>query len=103
MAVLQIHLFRTPCMRIDEVSEAALYSGKAQTLLAYLAVASSQMHRTRSWGFRRALPYAWRLVEIDPWQERPHRQLNQLLALSGQREADLDSSGIFNYRSIKPQ
>lgn len=39
--------------------------------------------------YERALPHAWRQVEMDPWQERGQRQLIQLLALSGQREAAL--------------
>lgn len=37
--------------------------------------------------YERALPYAWRQVEMDPWQESGHRQVMQLLALSGQRGA----------------
>ena len=37
----------------------------------------------------RALPYAWRQVDMDPWQESAHRQVMQLLALSGQRAAAL--------------
>jgi DNA-binding SARP family transcriptional activator len=36
-----------------------------------------------------AIPYAWRQVEMDPWQESGHRQVMQLLALSGQRAAAL--------------
>jgi DNA-binding SARP family transcriptional activator len=36
-----------------------------------------------------ALEYAWRQVELDPWQEEAHRALMRLLALSGQREAAL--------------
>ena len=36
-----------------------------------------------------ALPYAWRQVDMDPWQEAAHRQVMQLLALSGQRGAAL--------------
>ncbi len=31
----------------------------------------------------RALPYAWRLVEVEPLDESAHRQLMRLLALSG--------------------
>ena len=37
--------------------------------------------------YTRALQYAWRLVELDPWQERAHLQLMRLLALNGQRGA----------------
>jgi WD40 repeat protein/DNA-binding SARP family transcriptional activator len=36
-----------------------------------------------------ALPHAWRQVDMDPWQEAAHRQVMQLLALSGQRGAAL--------------
>jgi DNA-binding SARP family transcriptional activator len=35
--------------------------------------------------YGRALPYAWRQVELEPWQEKAHRQLMHLLALNGQR------------------
>ncbi len=37
--------------------------------------------------YDRALPHAWRQVEMDPWQESAHRQVMQLLALGGQRAA----------------
>jgi predicted ATPase len=36
-----------------------------------------------------ALPYAWRQVALEPWQENGYRQLMRLLALNGQREAAL--------------
>jgi DNA-binding SARP family transcriptional activator len=39
--------------------------------------------------FEQALRYAWRLVELEPWQEEGHRQLMRILALSGQRIAAL--------------
>lgn len=39
--------------------------------------------------YERALPYAWRQVELEPWQEQAHRQLMRLLALNGQRGAAL--------------
>jgi DNA-binding SARP family transcriptional activator len=39
--------------------------------------------------YERALQHAWRRVELDPWQEKAHRQLMRLLALSGQRSAAL--------------
>jgi hypothetical protein len=32
-----------------------------------------------------ALQYAWRQVELDPWQEGAHLQAMRLLALDGQR------------------
>ncbi len=34
-----------------------------------------------------AISYAWRQLEIDPWQENAHRQVMELLALDGQRAA----------------
>ena len=37
----------------------------------------------------RALRHARRWLELDPWQERAHRQVMRLLALSGQRNAAL--------------
>lgn len=36
-----------------------------------------------------ALPYAYRQVELEPWEEKAHRQLMRLLALDGQRGAAL--------------
>ena len=34
-----------------------------------------------------ALPFAWRQVELEPWNEEAHRYLMRLLALGGQRSA----------------
>jgi DNA-binding SARP family transcriptional activator len=39
--------------------------------------------------YNRALPYAYRQVELEPWQEKGHRQIMRLLALDGQRGAAL--------------
>ncbi len=39
--------------------------------------------------YERACDYAWRHVELEPWQEESHRQLMRLLALTGQRSAAL--------------
>jgi DNA-binding SARP family transcriptional activator/predicted ATPase len=39
--------------------------------------------------YERARDYAWRQVEMEPWQEEAHQQLMRLLALSGQRGAAL--------------
>jgi WD40 repeat protein/DNA-binding SARP family transcriptional activator len=41
----------------------------------------------RSGEIARALPHAWRAVELDPWRGVAQRQLMHLLALDGQREA----------------
>ena len=38
---------------------------------------------------KRACEYAWRQVELEPWQEERHQQLMRLLALSDQRSAAL--------------
>ncbi len=43
-----------------------------------------------------ALPFAWRLVELDPWQESGQRQLIRLLALTGQRGAALRQCELCN-------
>jgi WD40 repeat protein/DNA-binding SARP family transcriptional activator len=37
--------------------------------------------------FEQALPYAWRRVEMEPWDEPARRQLMRLLALNNQRHA----------------
>jgi len=39
--------------------------------------------------YQPACDYAWRQVELEPWQEEAHQQLMRLLALSGQRSAAL--------------
>jgi DNA-binding SARP family transcriptional activator/predicted ATPase len=39
--------------------------------------------------YGRACDYAWRQVELEPWQEKAHRRLMRLLALDGQRGAAL--------------
>jgi WD40 repeat protein/DNA-binding SARP family transcriptional activator len=39
--------------------------------------------------YGRACDYAWRQVELAPWQEAAHRQVMRLLALRGQRGAAL--------------
>jgi predicted ATPase/DNA-binding SARP family transcriptional activator len=35
--------------------------------------------------YARALPYAWRQTELDPWREEAHVQVMRLLAFSGRR------------------
>ena len=39
--------------------------------------------------YEAALRHAWKQVEMDPWQERAHRQVMALLTLNGQRAAAL--------------
>ncbi len=44
---------------------------------------------TRQGAFDRALDYAWRQVDLDPWYEEAHRRVMHLLAQTGQRAAAL--------------
>ncbi|MCA9948552.1 MAG: protein kinase [Anaerolineales bacterium] len=46
--------------------------------------------------YARAVPYAWRQVELDPFQEPAQRQVMRLLALTGQRAA-----ALAQYESLK--
>ena len=46
-------------------------------------------HYEQSGDFDRAISYARRIVEIEPWQEDGHRQLMRLLAYSGRRSSAL--------------
>ena len=46
--------------------------------------------------YERAVPHAWRQVELDPFQEPAQRQVMRLLALTGQRAAALSQ-----YESLK--
>ena len=39
--------------------------------------------------YETALTYAWRQLDLEPWQEEGHRQVMHLLALNGQRGAAL--------------
>lgn len=39
--------------------------------------------------YDKALHYAWRQLDLDPWREDAHRQVMRLLTLSGQRTAAL--------------
>jgi DNA-binding SARP family transcriptional activator len=49
---------------------------------------ASAAHAERG-DYARALPFTWRQVELEPWQEEAHRQLMYLLALNNQRSAAL--------------
>ncbi|MCK4724303.1 MAG: bacterial transcriptional activator domain-containing protein, partial [Anaerolineales bacterium] len=46
-------------------------------------------HFTIENDYRRAISFARRLLDIEPWQEEAHRELMGLLALSGRRSAAL--------------
>jgi len=39
--------------------------------------------------YEKAQSYAWRQLELEPWEESAHQQLMRVLALSGQRSAAL--------------
>jgi WD40 repeat protein/DNA-binding SARP family transcriptional activator len=39
--------------------------------------------------YKRALPFAWRQLELDPWRESAHCRVMRLLALDGRRDAAL--------------
>jgi WD40 repeat protein/DNA-binding SARP family transcriptional activator len=43
--------------------------------------------------YERALQFAWRQLELDPWRENTHRLVMRLLALDGQRDAALAQYG----------
>lgn len=55
---------------------------KRQLLAALRRLATAHEGRGE---YGRALPYAYRQIELEPWQEQAHRQLMRLLALNGQR------------------
>ena len=57
--------------------------------LAMQALRRLVEHYGRCGDPERALQYAWRQVELDPWQEEAHLQVMRLLALDGQRGAAL--------------
>ncbi|MCJ7549888.1 MAG: NB-ARC domain-containing protein, partial [Anaerolineae bacterium] len=44
---------------------------------------------TQRGAYDRALHYAWRQLDLDPWREDAHRHVMRLLAWSGQRSAAL--------------
>ena len=46
----------------------------------------------------RACDYAWRQVELEPWQEKPYQQLMRLLALAGRRSEALAQYDICRQR-----
>ena len=60
------------------------YSRKAMEALQRL---SSEFEEQGQ--YERALDFAWRQLELDPWRESAHRQVMHLLALDGQRDTAL--------------
>ncbi len=59
----------------------------ARKVIAILARVSSYYESRRE--YQSALPFAWRNVELEPWQEAACRQLMRLLAFAGQRDEAL--------------
>jgi DNA-binding SARP family transcriptional activator len=59
---------------------------KRQALAALHRLAATYEGRGE---YSHALPYTYRQIELEPWQEKAHRQLMRLLALNGQRGAAL--------------
>jgi adenylate cyclase len=57
--------------------------------LAMGALARLAMAYEAEGQLQRALTFAWRQLELDPWWESAHRQAMRLLASSGQRDAAL--------------
>ena len=54
-----------------------------------------------------ALPFAWRHIELEPWQETARRQLMRLLVLTGKRDEAVEqylnlAGGLQSALSIKP-
>jgi len=56
---------------------------------ALVALHQLAVHHERRGDYEQARVYAWRLVELEPWQEEAHQQLMRLLAFGGQRGAAL--------------
>jgi len=46
-------------------------------------------HYARLGDLERACDYAWRQLELEPWQEEPYQQLMRLMALAGRRSQAL--------------
>jgi hypothetical protein len=56
---------------------------------ALVALRQLSAHYERRGEYETACEYAWRQVELEPWQEQAHQQLMRLLAWNGQRSAAL--------------
>ena len=75
----------------DEAPEPKIHIGMATCGIASGALATKD-------AFEQALPYAWRQVELEPWDEPAHRQLMRLLALNNQR-----SAALTQYETLRDQ
>ncbi len=60
------------------------YQGMASSALGKLGE-----HHEQSQDYEKAIGYARRRLELEPWQEEAHRQLMRLLAINNQRSAAL--------------
>jgi len=69
--------------------EWALVEGEHLQRLAMEALERLSDYYEQQGNVERALAYAWRQVEQEPWREEAHQQVMRLLALSGQRSAAL--------------
>jgi len=69
--------------------EWALVEGERLQRLAMEALERLSDWHEKQGNVERALEYAWRQVELEPWREEAHQQVMRLLALGGQRSAAL--------------
>jgi DNA-binding SARP family transcriptional activator/predicted ATPase len=69
--------------------EWALFEGERLQRLALEALGRLSDWYQNQGKVERALEYAWRQVELEPWREEAHRQVMRLLAIGGQRSAAL--------------
>jgi DNA-binding SARP family transcriptional activator/tetratricopeptide (TPR) repeat protein len=72
-----------------EFEEWALLTRERLHRLAMDALHRLARHYLQRGQYQRALPYAWRQVELDPWREEAHQQVMRMLAYSGRRGAAL--------------
>jgi DNA-binding SARP family transcriptional activator/predicted ATPase len=72
-----------------EFEEWALLTRERLHRLALDALHRLAHHYLQRGEYERALPYAWRQLELDPWREEAHQQVMRLLAFSGRRGAAL--------------
>jgi ABC-type oligopeptide transport system substrate-binding subunit/DNA-binding SARP family transcriptional activator len=69
--------------------EWVLFEGERLQRLALEALGRLSDWYEMQGNIERALEYAWRQVELEPWREEAHQQVMRLLALGGQRGAAL--------------
>jgi len=90
-----IHLYRGSFLEGFSVSDSAAFEEWALFTREQIGrQVSSALHRLAATyeqrgQYEHAQSYAWRQVELEPWDEAAHQQLMRTLALSGQRSAAL--------------